>query len=54
VRAALFTRQNMALDAAVNADGGEIGCAQPFQALDAGVEPTVAMNPVLIEPTNPR
>jgi len=53
VRVVPFKGQNMALNAAVTADGGEIGRAQALQALAAGVEPTVAMNPVLIKPTAP-
>lgn len=31
-------------------DGGEIGTAQYLQALAAGIEPHVRMNPVLIKP----
>ncbi len=31
-------------------DGGEIGSAQYFQALAAGAEPDVRMNPVLLKP----
>ena len=31
-------------------DGGEIGTAQWLQALAAGVEPDVRMNPVLLKP----
>jgi adenosylcobyric acid synthase len=44
----------MALNARVTADGGEIGHAQWVQALAAGVEPEVAMNPVLLKPTGER
>jgi adenosylcobyric acid synthase len=54
VRVAPFKGQNMALNAAVTADGGEIGHAQWVQALAAGVEPEVAMNPVLLKPTGER
>jgi adenosylcobyric acid synthase len=54
VRVAPFKGQNMALNAAVTADGGEIGHAQFVQALAAGVEPEVAMNPVLLKPTGER
>jgi adenosylcobyric acid synthase len=54
VRVAPFKGQNMALNARVTADGGEIGHAQWVQAMAAGVEPEVAMNPVLLKPTGER
>src|SRR2546421_227134 len=40
----------MSLTAAVPAAGGEIGRAQPVQAAAAGIEPTVDMNPILLQP----
>lgn len=54
VRVAPFKGQNMALNAAVTADGAEIGHAQWVQAVAACVEPEAAMNPVLLKPMGER
>ena len=53
LKAAPFKAQNMANHARV-VRGGEMASAQWLQALAAGVEPEVRMNPVLVKPFGER
>lgn len=54
IRVVPFKSQNMSTKSFTTAQGDEISTAQALQAVAAGLEPTVHMNPVLLKPMGDR
>lgn len=52
IKVSPFKAQNMALNSYVTNSGEEIGRSTAVQAMAAGLEPSVEMNPILMKPKN--